>query len=58
MDDIKIRDYFNIITILVSMYIFGAMYHADKRSYDTDKKEVNANENCPTGYEESSTTTE
>lgn len=38
--DIKIRDYFNIITILVSMYIFGAMYHADKRSYDTDKKEV------------------
>ena len=38
--DFRIGNYFNLITVLVSMYIFGAMYHADKRSYDTDKKEV------------------
>lgn len=30
--DFRIRRYFNIITVLVSMYIFGAMYDADRRA--------------------------
>ena len=37
--DFRIGNYFNLITVLVSMYIFGAMYHADKKATEETVQE-------------------
>lgn len=40
--DFRIGDYFNIITILVSMFIFGAIFSADKKA----EEEIKPSQSC------------